>query len=217
MKKAIIILAVLLVGPQLFAQSKKDLQAIISKRDKSIDSLIKIVENQENIIENRDRSIRILNEDVGTLKDELQEEVDLRRQKHSMIQELRKQSATGDPKIMYMSNVKNVLKVPEGKFWTLFQFMSDFSGGMSTDSLGIKHSEEVHVFLKEINGTVLTDPSKELYGPKLFSSTHPEQVIKFPLIFTAGTQFRIAVYKGEVGALSPYDGKVYCTYTEKDK
>ena len=205
------------MGSQVIAQSKKDLQGIISKRDKSIDSLVKIVENQENIIENRDRSIKILNEDIGTLKDDLQKEVDLRREKHAMIQELRKQSATGDPKIMYMSNVKNVLKVPEGKNWTLYQFMSDFSASLQTDSLGLKHAEEVHVFLKEINGTVLTDPAQKMYGPKLFSSLHPEQVIKFPLIFTEGTQFRIVVYKGEIGSLYPYNGKVYCTYTEKDK
>lgn len=216
MKKYTILSLFLLVGLLSFSQTKKELEDAIARKNASIDSLNKVIANMENIIENRDRSIKILNEDVITLKEDWQEENQGRRKAEGEVNKLLKQSATGTAKIMYMSNVKNILKVPEGKYWVMHQFMSDFSGGMSTDSTGITTVDEVHVFLKEINGTVLTDPSKNLYGPKLFSSLHPEQMIICPLLFTEGTQFKIEVYKGKIGALSLYEGKVYCTYTEKD-
>lgn len=206
----------LFIGCTSIAQTKKELQEKIDRQTQTIDSLKKVVANQENIIENRDRSIGILNEDITTVKEELQKEVDLRREKHAIIQKLRKRSATGTPKIMYMSNVKNVLKVPEAKYWVIHQFMSDYAASVTTDSLGVTTAEEIHIFLKELNGTVLTDPTQKMYGPKLYSSLHPEQAIRFPLLFAAGTQFKIAVFKGSIGALYPYDGKVYCTYTEKD-
>lgn len=216
MKHGILFIA-LLVGSLSFSQSKKDLQDKINQQQTTIDSLKKVIANQENIIENRDRSIGILNEDLKKVQEELQAETDLRREKHAMIQKLRKRSSTGEAKIYYMSNIKNVLKVPAGKYWIVNQFMSDYTASVSQDSLGNTITEEVHVYLQELNGTVLTNPAEKMYGPKLFSSMHPEQVIPFPLVFTEGTQFKIVVFKGEVGALYPYDGKVYFSYTEKDK
>jgi uncharacterized coiled-coil protein SlyX len=214
--KYLTILSTLIICAVSFSQSKKDLQDQVNHRNATIDSLNKVILNQENIIENRDRSNRILTEDVATLTEDWKEEIALRRSKHAHILLLRKRAATGKAKIMYMSNIKNVLKVPPGKYWTLNQFMSDYTAGISKDSTGATITEEVHVFLKEINGTVLTDPTKKLYGPKLFSSLHPEQTIRFPILFTEGVQFKIIAFKGEIGALYPYGGTVYCTYTEKD-
>ncbi|MBD3636981.1 MAG: hypothetical protein HUJ25_06510 [Crocinitomicaceae bacterium] len=214
--KKILILSALLASTVSFSQSKKELMEQVDKKNATIDSLHKVIANMENIIENRDRSNKILTEDVDELTVKLQEETDLRREKHAIIQKLRNRAATGVPKIMYMSNTKNVLKVPKGKYWTINQFMSDYTSKITIDSTGTPIAEEVHVFIKELDGTVLTNPAQKLYGPKVFSSLHPEQVIRFPLIFTEGVQFKIAVYKGEIGALEAYDGKVYCTYTEKD-
>lgn len=199
-----------------FAQSKKDLENKIIKQDRTIDSLKKVIANYENIVENRDRSINIMKEDVETFKQEKLDAEAKTREKHAIIQKLRKESSTGVSKFITLNNNKPAFKIKEGKYIVVNQFMTDFTSSITTDSLGDQEVEEIHVYLKSINDEVLTDPANKKYGPKVYSSLHPEKVIRFPLIFTENMKFSIIVFKGKEGELYPHNGTVYCSFTEKD-
>ncbi|MEX1002500.1 MAG: hypothetical protein WDZ35_10340 [Crocinitomicaceae bacterium] len=198
-----------------FSQSKKELESKVQQQEKSIDSLKKAIANFENIIENRDRSIKIMRVDMEKYKEIIREKNEVIGQQRNQIAVLKAQQATGSAKILALSNSRSKLKVSPGMVWTINQFITDYTSEFTTDSLGNKHPEEIHVFLKSINGEQLTDITNNQFGPKVFSSLHPEQVIPFPIILTENTSFSIAVYSGTIDALIPYDGNVFFSYTEK--
>lgn len=198
------------------AQTKPELQAQIERQTKTIDSLKAITANQENIIENRDRSIRFLNEDITKLKTEKEELNGKIRQKNGELIQLRNQNKSGVAKKIILNNTRATLTVPEGKYWVINQFIADYITDLQRDSLGNMTGKEIHIFLKSINNITLTDPSKNLYGPQVYCSSTPNHTITFPLIFTEKTIFTIALYKGNYNALEPYDGNVVCTYYEKE-
>lgn len=212
----LIVISLLLISSVGFGQSKTELIAKVAQQEKTIDSLKKVVANFDNIVENRDRSIKILEEDRATLSKEKFAAEKITREKEIVIRDLKSQSATGEAKIITLSNARSTIKVKEGKFWIINQLMTDYSASISTDSSGNKIIEEVHVFIQAINDDILTDPSKKMYGPQLYSSLHPEQTMRFPIIITENVKFSIAVYKGKLGALTPYEANVYLSLTEKD-
>jgi hypothetical protein len=206
----------LLIGTGSFAQSKKDLEVKISKQQKTIDSLNAVIANMENIIENRDRSIKIYAADeekyVKSLSDFNIALDNCRNQKAT----LQSQNAYGVAKIMPMNNSRSTLKVKAGHTTTINQFMGDYTSNITTDSIGNAVLEEIHVFIKEIDGTVLTDVANKKFGPKVFSSLHPEATINLPIVLTEGTTLKVAVYKGTLDNLIPYEGVVLCSFTEKE-
>lgn len=171
----------------------------------------------ENIIENRDRSVKLMQDHRDEIKDERDLMENKMRQKNTELIRMRKQFASGTYKIMTLSNNRSTLKVKEGKYWTINQFMADYTSGITTDTTGKVITEEVHVFLKSIDDNVLTDTSKNMYGPKLYSSLHPEHTIQFPIVLTENVRFSIIVLKGEMGSLKPYAADVQCSFSEKDK
>lgn len=198
------------------AQTKTEMLAQIEKQAKTIDSLKAITANQENIIENRDRSIKFLNEDIAKLqkeKDELNGKI---RQKNSELVTLRNQNKLGVADKVTLNNTRAILTVPAGKHWVINQLMADYITDLHRDSLGNMVGKEVHVFLKSLNNITLTDLSKNQLGPQLYSSSSPNHTIQFPLILTENTTFTIIVLKGSYNALEPYDGNVICTYFVKD-
>jgi hypothetical protein len=198
------------------AQTKTEMLAQIEKQAKTIDSLKAITANQENIIENRDRSIKFLNEDIAKLqkeKDELNGKI---RQKNSELVTLRNQNKLGVADKVTLNNTRAILTVPAGKHWVINQLMADYITDLHRDSLGNMVGKEVHVFLKSLNNITLTDLSKNQLGPQLYSSSSPNHTIQFPLILTENTTFTILVLKGSYNALEPYDGNVICTYFVKD-
>jgi hypothetical protein len=209
-------LMLLVVASGSFAQTKKELIDQIAKQQKTIDSLNAVISNMENIIENRDRSIQIYVADEEKLKKGLSDHNIALENARNQTASLRRQNAYGQAKMISMSNNRSVLKVKEGMVMTVNQFMGDYTASVSTDSTGNPVLEEIHVFIKEINGTVLTDIASKKFGPKLYSSLHPEASIHLPMVLPAGNVFKIAVFKGTVGNLTPYDGAVLCSYTEKE-
>jgi septal ring factor EnvC (AmiA/AmiB activator) len=117
MKTAIkLTILMLLIGTGSFAQSKKDLEVKISKQQKTIDSLNAVIANMENIIENRDRSIKIYAADeekyVKSLSDFNIALDNCRNQKAT----LQSQNAYGVAKIMPMNNSRSTLKVKAGPY-----------------------------------------------------------------------------------------------------
>ncbi|UKN00441.1 hypothetical protein K6119_11930 [Paracrocinitomix mangrovi] len=216
MKKLLIAIVILASGTS-FAQTKKELEDKVQQQQKTIDSLKAVLENMENIVENRDRSIKLLRENREEMKSDIILWDKKVKEKDAEIIKLRKQNQTGKATLMTLNNGRATLKVPEDQYWILNQFIADYTSGITTDTSGNKIVEEVHVYLKSIDDKVLTDIDKDLYGPKLYSSTHPEQSMQFPIFLMANTRFTIAVYKGTIGNLTPYEGNVYCSYTKKEK
>ena len=197
------------------AQSKRDLEEKVARQEKTIDSLNKVIANMENIIENRDRSIKIMRQDFEKYKEETREANEALARERNTTARLRAQQSTGKAKIMTLNNSRSTLKVKEGHVWRINQFMTDYTSSVETDSLGNPIIKEVHVFLKKLNDDELTNISQGMYGPKLFSSLHPEQMIQFPIILPEKTSFTIQVMTGDIGNLTAYQGDVYCSFTEK--
>jgi hypothetical protein len=216
MKKIILPALLVLCSAWTTAQTKTEMQAQIDKQIKSIDSLKLIIANQENIIENRDRSIKFLQEDVAEAEKEKEVLNGKIRQKNSELVSLRNQNKSGVAKKVTMNNTRASWTVPAGKHWVINQFMGDYITDLVKDSLGIFHGKEIHVFLKTINGTTLTDLSKNQLGPQIYSSIASNHTIQFPVVMTENTSFSIVVCKGALNALELCDGNVVCTYFEKD-
>lgn len=202
---------------ECFAQSKTEMQAQIDQLKKSLDSCKMVIANLENIIETRDRSIRFLNEDVAKVEKEKEELNAKIRQKNGELITLRSQNKLGEAKKITLSNTRATLTVPAGKYWSINQFICDFATDFAKDSLGVTTYKNVHVFLKSMNGTVLTDLTQKMLGPQIYSSSNPEHCIQFPILLTENTTFSIIITKGNYQALEPYDGIAICTYFEKDK
>ena len=199
------------------AQTKTEMQAQIDKQTRTIDSLKAVIANDQNIIENRDRSLMILKEDIAKGATEIENLNGKIRQKNSELVTLRNYNKSGVAKKVTMSNARASWTVPAGKHWLVNQFIGDYMVDLAKDSLtGNLVGKEVHVFLKSINGTVLTDISKNMYGPQVYSSIASNHSIQFPLVLTQNTIFAIEVYKGKLGALELCDAAIVCTYFEKD-
>lgn len=214
--KSILIVGAVLLNSSGFTQTKKELIDQVARQKVTIDSLKKVVANFENIVENRDRSIKILKGDTKEWKDEKGNYVLKIREMDGKVAEMRQQTKTGKSKMITLSNNRSTLKVPEGKYWVINQFITDYIVNLAADSTGKMVGEEIHIFLRKINTDVLTDPSKNMYGPQVYSSVNSGSSMQFPIILTEGTSFSIIVMKGKMDALTEYNGKVHCTYYEKD-
>ena len=211
----ILLLLLVVISAPAFSQTKKELQDKVDQQTRSIDSLQKVIANQENIIENRDRSVRLAKEHREEMKGERD---DARREYNAVAKEnarLLKQTQVGQAKLMTLSNKRAIIKAEEGKTLTINQIICDYSAGVTTDSLGNTVTEEIHIFIKSINGEQLTDIAAKKYGPQLYSSLHPEHSIGFPLLIEGGNSVAIILLKGPINNLQPYEGVAHCTLTEK--
>lgn len=213
---SIFLLAFFLFHISTFSQSKQELLVQVEKQTKSIDSLKLVIENFENVVENRDRSIRFLNEDIIKLQKEKDELSKIIKQKNSELVLLRNQNKSGVAGKLTMNNTRSTWTVPAGKHWVINQFIADYITDLQKDSLGNMVGKEIHIFLKSINTVTLTDAANNIYGPQVFCSSNPNHTIQFPLILTENTSFSIVVFKGNYGAFELYDGNVICTYYEKE-
>ena len=213
----ILLLGLVFISGISFSQTKKELQDDLDRKNAMIDSLNKVLANQENIIENRDRTIRFLREDKTKLESEKTELRAIAQEKDQELAKIQRQTSTGDARMLTMNNNRSTFKVPEGKYWVINQFITDYITNITTDSTGATSGEEIHIFLKAINGDVLTDLSAKKHGPQLYSSVKPENSMRFPLILTENTSFSIIILKGSIGNLTEYSGNAYCTFTERDR
>ena len=210
------ILIIFLLCPIInFAQSKAELTAKIDQQKVTIDSLKKVNANYDNIIENRDRSIKILKEDKTELTKEKEELATKVNKLYRTISSLENQASQGKTKLVQLSNQSAKFTVAAGKTVVLNQLISDYTSSVTIDSLGNTVAREVHVFLKGMNGERLTNLAQNQYGPQLFSSQHPENTIHFPIILEENTQIEILVLEGPLTDLQPFAGKVLISYTEK--
>lgn len=216
MKKALFTLLMLVSVLSVTAQTKAEMQVIIDKKTKSLDSLKAIADNLENIVENRDRSIMILKEDIAKGQTEIETLNGKIRQKNSELVMLRNYNKSGVAKKVTMNNTRASWTIPAGKHWVINQFIGDYIVDLAKDSLGNMVGKELHVFLKSINNVTLTDIAKNQYGPQVYSSMASNHTIQFPLVLTENTTFSIVVYKGKLGALELCDAGIVCTYFEKD-
>jgi septal ring factor EnvC (AmiA/AmiB activator) len=211
------LLALILLLPVCtFAQSKSELSEQIERQKVTIDSLKKVNANYDNIIENRDRSIKILKEDKVTFKADIAKMDDIIIGMQRTIYTLENQAEQGKNKLIQLSNQSFKFNVAAGKRIAIHQVIADYTSGITTDSLGNNDAREIHVFLKAINGEVLTDVTKKQLGPQLFSSQHPQNALNFPIIFEENSKLEVQIFEGPLSDLKPYGGKILLSYTEKD-
>ena len=114
-----------------------------------------------------------------------------------------------------MSNRRSGFVVPDGKNWELNSIIGDQLKEVLLDSNGNVIATEIHVFIKAMNGEILTDIDKGKFGPKLYSSIQTEHSVNLPIVFSEKTAFSIQVFSGEFGSLELYDGSIFCSLTER--
>ena len=119
------------------------------------------------------------------------------------------------------NNASAHFEVPEGKYWVIYGIFSDYlSGGtikmnQYTKTNVMENSEEVRIFMKNLNGTQVTDLSKNIFGTQLFRSTNASTVIPFPVVFPEKTSFDLLIVKGEdIASLKEHPGKGYISIME---
>lgn len=214
--KHLLIFSFILSGISGFSQTKKELMDQVESQKKSLDSMKAVIDNLDNIVETRDRTIKFLREEKEELNTDKEELYTKIRQKNTELSNLRKQAATGAASLKLMNNKRPILKVPTGKYWIINQFIADYVTDLAVDSTGNMVGEEVHVFIKSLNGAVLTDPAKNMYGPQVYSSIQSNHTIQFPLVLTENTSFAIIVMQGNIGSMVESPGNVYISLTAKD-
>lgn len=214
MKGLVVVFCLLAINSVTFGQTKKEMLDKIAQLEKSLDSLKKVSDNFENIVENRDRTLGFCNDDKKKLSEEKLELAKLIKAKDDQIFNLERQARMGVTKLMAAGNSRSVFTVPEGKHWIINQVITDYAAALTKDSLGNTVCEEIHVFLKAIDDVVMTDVASGKLGPQLYSSTTPEHCLNLPLIFTSKTKFSIVIMKGPLDALQVYDGKISISFTE---
>ncbi len=119
------------------------------------------------------------------------------------------------------TNATAHFEVPEGKYWVVYGIFSDYvSGGtikldQFTKTNVMENSEEVRIFMKNLNGTQVTDLSKNIFGTQLYRSTNASSVIPFPVVFPEKTSFDLLLVKGEdIASLKEHTGKGFISIME---
>jgi hypothetical protein len=112
----------------------------------------------------------------------------------------------GKAQLIEFTNATAKFTVPAGKTWTVIGAFTSYN---SSD--GYTYSIRV----KSINGTVLTDLSKNLVGLLVYSSNGLVN-INLPLCLPENTSFEIIVVKTINETRTPYDNKAYLNYIEID-
>jgi hypothetical protein len=112
----------------------------------------------------------------------------------------------GKTQLIEFTNATAKFTVPEGKTWAVY---SAFTSYNASDDYTYS------ILLKSINGTELTDFSKNQVGLILYSS-NGLVTINLPLFFPENTTFELIISKRLDETRTLYDNKAFLNYIEID-
>jgi hypothetical protein len=112
----------------------------------------------------------------------------------------------GKAQLIEFTNATAKFTVPAGKTWTVYGAFTSYN---------VSDEYTYSIFVKSINGTVLTDISKNLVGLLVYSSNGLANINR-PLYLPENTSFELIVTKRLQETRTPYDNKAYLNYIEID-
>ena len=117
----------------------------------------------------------------------------------------------GKAQLIEFTNATAKFTVPAGKTWTVY---GAFTSYIANDE------DSYSIFVKSINGSVLTDFSKRLVGLPVYISKSIsfsfQGGVNLPLYLPENTSFELIVTKRTQGTFTPHDNKAYLNYIESD-
>lgn len=128
----------------------------------------------------------------------------------------------GKAQLIEFTNATAKFTVPDGKTWVIYSFFSDYiADGVIkyNESYKVKEleSEDVRIFLKELNVVEKTNYIKSIYGTQLYRSSNASTVIPYPLVFPEKTTFSLINLKGSnLGEVLLYNGSAFISFIEVD-
>ncbi len=113
----------------------------------------------------------------------------------------------GKAQLIEFTNETGKFIVPEGKTWTIYNAFTT-----------VPQDENIYsIWVKSINGIIITDISKKIFGKILYSSYTLVDII-LPLILPENTTIELVVLKKDdaTGIKSLYDQIAFLNYIESE-
>lgn len=226
-----------------FGQSKKELEvkvtelnnsiAELQNQNKSLNTKIQNIETQKKELNNSVNDFRTKYENV--LNDRVSQEKTisgLEKKMDSLKTSTKTSTATksGVVKLVEFSNANASFTVPEGKNWEILNVFCQETGKYTrkVNSYNSEYYWEflgLRIYLKELNGVILTDFSKNKIGPRFYRSFDAASSVR-NMIYPEGTTFSFLiassvsdkdVEKNGAFTLKKADSKkAYINYIEHD-
>jgi hypothetical protein len=111
----------------------------------------------------------------------------------------------GKAQLIEFTNATAKFTVPVGNTWVVNNVFSYYDRGI-----------DLKVYIKSINGTILTDLTKKEYGTLLYHSRDMGFVIQFPIIFPENTSFELVIISGEWDSQTISNKKAFLNFTETE-
>ncbi|MEI6764442.1 MAG: hypothetical protein WCM76_02305 [Bacteroidota bacterium] len=105
----------------------------------------------------------------------------------------------GKAKLIEFFNPAAKFTVPAGKTWYVVNIFSDCATDIivNKNDPGTYNYNEVRIFIKSINGAVLTDIDKKKYGPVVFRGPNHERVQQMPIVLPENTIIEFIITSGD--------------------
>ncbi|MFT5778333.1 MAG: hypothetical protein ACI837_001289 [Crocinitomicaceae bacterium] len=102
-------------------------------------------------------------------------------------------------KLIKFTNSTAKFTVPAGSSWEIVNIFSQSIGskGIYQDDNGYVQADVVRVFLKSINGEIMTDLATNKLGPVYFRGPNHERTQHLPLVLPEGTVFELLITSGD--------------------
>ncbi len=111
----------------------------------------------------------------------------------------------GKAQLIEFTNATAKFTVPAGKTWVVNNVFSNYD-----------RNNDIKVYIKSINGAIMTDLIKKEYGTLLYHSRDMGFVIQYPIILPENTSFELIVISGDWDAQTISSKKAFLNYMEVD-
>lgn len=111
----------------------------------------------------------------------------------------------GKAQLIEFTNATAKFTVPAGKTWVVNNVFSNYD-----------RNNDIKVFVKSLNGAIMTDLYKQEFGTLLYHSRDPGYVIQYPILLPENTGFELIILSGDWDAQTICGKKAFLNYTEVD-
>ena len=103
----------------------------------------------------------------------------------------------GKAQIIEFNNSTAKFTVPAGKTWYIINLFSDCTTNLTYDSEGYLKADEIRIFIKSINGSIITDIANKKYGPVIYRGPMHERMQPLPIILPENSTIEFLVTSGD--------------------
>ena len=105
----------------------------------------------------------------------------------------------GKAQLIEFSNATAKFTVPAGKTWYIMNIFSSVATNIKPDTKfpGFNESEDVRVFIKNIDNYLLTDLSKNKFGPVVYRGPSHDNMQPMPIVLPENSKIEFIITSGE--------------------